>query len=194
MTELNIVDQRGYGIHSMVQDQLRRFFPLPDYDLSTEGEVQLTIFGAVIDVAYSQLLMVRTDLSLEDIFALDHVQKGLPISSNASSRLRKAKLIEGRGLGIRISSAVAAALDKKADYIRTRAQDDAFYARLVIDYLSEYEGASRIDIENLLGKYLPEALDPKQQRSKVTNLLTKMRVSGTIHNVGTQQKPRWELV
>lgn len=194
MTELNLIDHMGYGIHRMVQDQVRRFLPLPDYDLSTPGEVKLTIPGAVIDEAFSQLLMVRTDLPLEDVLALDRVQKGLEISRPANARLRKAKLIEGRGRGTRISSAIAAAIDQKADYIRTRAQDDAHYTRLIVDYLTEYGGASRKEIDELLSKFLPEILDVTQRRSKVTNLLTRMRKDATIYNAGTQQKPRWELV
>ena len=194
MTELNLIDHMGYGIHRMIQDQVRRFLPLPDYDLSTPDEVKLTIPGAVIDEAFSQLLMMRTDLPLEDVLALDRVQKGLEIPRPANTRLRKAKLIEGRGRGTRISSAVAAATGQKADYIRTRAQDDAHYARLVVEFLTEYGGASRKEIDELLSKYLSELLGETQRRSKVTNLLTRMRKEGTIYNAGTQQKPRWKLV
>ena len=194
MTELNVIDHMGYGIHRMVQDQVRRFLPLPDYDLSASGEVKLTIPGAVIDPAYSQLLMVRTDLPLEDVLALDRVQKGLPSSAEAIARLRKAKLVEGRRPNLRVNADIAKITGSKAEYIRRRAQDDAHYARLVVDYLTQYGGATRKEIDDLLGPYLPDILDSKQQRSKVTNLLTRMRTDGTIRNVGSQQKPRWELV
>ncbi len=194
MTELNVIDHMGYGIHRMVQDQVRRFLPLPDYDLSTTGEVKLTIPGAVIDPAYSQLLMVRTDLPLEDVLALDRVQKGLPSSAEAIARLRKAKLVEGRRPNLRVNADIAKITGSKAEYIRRRAQDDAHYARLVVDYLTQFGGATRKEIDDLLGPYLPDILDSKQQRSKVTNLLTRMRTDGTIRNVGSQQKPRWELV
>ncbi|MFZ2510658.1 MAG: RNA-binding domain-containing protein [Gordonia sp. (in: high G+C Gram-positive bacteria)] len=194
MTELNLIDQLGYGIHRMTEDQARRFLPLPDYDLSRDGEVQLTLPGAVIDEAYSRLLMVRTDLPLGDILALDRVQKKLPISKDANTRLRREKLIEGRGRGVHVSANIAEMTDQKAQYIRTRAQDDAHYTRLVVDYLQQYGGASRGEIDELLGKYLPDLLDARQQRSKVTNLLTKMRTAGTIRNAGSRQKPRWELV
>lgn len=194
MTELNLIDHMGYGIHRMVQDQVRRFLPLPDYDLSNPGEVKLTISGAVIDEAYSRLLMVRTDLPLEDVLALDRVQKRLPITDEAVARLRKAKLIEGRRPHLHVSATVAAMTERKADYIRTRAQDDAHFAQLIVDYLSQYGGASRKEIDALLGKYLPDVLDATQQRSKVTNLLSKMRRDGRIHNTGSQQRPRWELV
>jgi len=57
--------------------------------------VKPTIPGAVIDEAFSQLLMVRTDLPLKDVLALDRAQKGLKISRPANARLRKAKVIEG---------------------------------------------------------------------------------------------------
>jgi len=48
MTDLNLIDHLGYGIHRIVRDQVRRFLPLPDYDLDEHpGEVRLTIPGAV---------------------------------------------------------------------------------------------------------------------------------------------------
>ena len=72
---LNLIDHLGNGIHRIVADQRRRFLPMPDYDLSEPSEVKLTIHGAVIDEAYTRLMMVRTDLSLEDVLALDRVQR-----------------------------------------------------------------------------------------------------------------------
>ncbi len=193
MTELNVIDHMGYGIRRMVQDQVRRFLPLPDYDLNTTGEVHLTIHGAVIDEAFSQLLMVRTDLPFAEILALDRVQKGLPITSEAASELRAAGLVEGRRPRLRISSRIAAVAGDKAGYIRTRAQDDAHYARLVVDFIREYGHASRREIDDLLGKYLDEDLTPTQRRDKVSNVLRKMRAQGIIHNAGTRPQPRWEL-
>lgn len=70
---------------------------------------------------------------------------------------------------------------------------ESAYRQLIIDYLSQYDEASRREIDGL-GKYLPDVLDVTQQRSKLTNLLSKIRRDARIHNVGTQQKPRWELV
>jgi|SRR5699024_6248886 len=46
---------------------------------------------------HSQLLMMHEDLPHEVVLALDRVQKGLEISHPGNSRLRKGKLIEGRG-------------------------------------------------------------------------------------------------
>lgn len=149
MTELNLIDHLGNGIHRIVADQRRRFLPMPDYDLNNPTEVKLTIHGAVIDEAYTQLMMVRTDLSLEDVLALDRVQKNLPVSSDAAARLKRAHLVEGRRPHLHVSAVVAAAADTKADYIRRRAQDDEHYARLITDYLTTFGQATRQDITNL---------------------------------------------
>ena len=48
-------------IHSIYAGQARRYFPLPDYDLSDPGAVKLTIYGGVGDPAYSRLLIQKTD-------------------------------------------------------------------------------------------------------------------------------------
>lgn len=89
---------------------------------------------------------------------------------------------------------MGAATGSKADYIRTRAQDDAHYASLVLDYLRQFGSASRLEIDDLLRPYLHDSLDPAQKRNKVTNLLAKMRRTGQIRNAGSTPRPRWELV
>ena len=194
MTELNLIDHLGNGIHRIVADQRRRFLPMPDYDLSEPTEVKLTIHGAVIDEAFSQQMMVRSDLPLDDVLALDRVQKRLPINKEAAGRLRRAHLIEGRSPNLHVSSVVATATDTMAEYVRTRAQSDEFYAKLVVDYLAVAGGASRQDINDLLWDKLSDALNDKQKRDKVKNLLSKMRGNGQVRNVGSTQRPRWELV
>lgn len=119
MVELNMIDTMGYGIHSIYAGQARRYFPLPDYDLSDPGAVKLTIYGGVVDPAYSRLLIQKTDLPLADVLALDRVQKKLPIPDEAATRLRRSRLIEGRKPNYHVSAAVAEATANKADYIRT---------------------------------------------------------------------------
>lgn len=194
MTELNMIDRLGYGIQQIHRSQAQRFLPLPDYDLDEQGTVRVTIYGAVIDRNYSELLMARTDLSLPDVLALDRIQKKLPVAKDTAERLRRAHLVEGRRPNVHVSSLVAAAAATKADYILTRAQDDAHYVKLVTDYLEKFGGASRQEINRLLWAKLSDALDDQQKRNKVTNLLTKMRQDNVIHNVGSQQKPVWKLV
>lgn len=193
MAELNMIDTMGYGIHDMHARQARRYFPMPDYDLSEPGTVKLTIHGRVVDPAYSRLLIQKTDLALGDVLALDRVQKKLPVPETSVARLKRMKLIEGRKPNYHVSAAVAEATANKADYIRTRAQDDAFYAKLLTDYLEKFGQASRAEINKLLLDKFSDALTSEQKYNKVSTLLTKLRRHKRIMNTGSDAAPRWQL-
>lgn len=193
MAELNMIDTMGYGIRDMYTGQARRYFPMPDYDLSEPGAVKITLYGGVVDIAYSRLLIQKTNLPLADVLALDRVQKKLPIPDEAATRLRKGGLIEGRKPNYFVSAAIASATANKADYIRTRAQDDEFYAKLLTDYLKQFGQASRAEINTLLLDKLSEALDAGQKEKKIANLLTKLRRAGRITNTGSRGQPLWKL-
>ncbi|MDH4418302.1 MAG: putative DNA binding domain-containing protein [Acidovorax sp.] len=191
MAELNMIDTMGYGIHEMHLGQARRYFPMPDYDLSEPQVVKMTLYGAVVDVAYSRMLIQNTNLPLSDILALDRVQKKLPIDDAVAKRLRHAKLIEGRKPHLYVSATVASATSAKADYINTRGQDDEFYIKQIADYLTKFGSASRQEIDKLLWSKLSDALDSTQKQNKIGNLLTGMRIGGVITNAGTRKVPKW---
>lgn len=193
MSALNMIDTMGYGIHTIYAGQASRYFPLPDYDLSEPGVVKLTIHGSVVDEAYTQLLMKRTDLPLADVLALDRVQKKLPVPAETATRLKRAGLIEGRKPHYRVSATVAAATDSKAAYIRARAQDDAFLGQLVTNYLHQFGQATRKDINDLLIDRLGNGQSDAQKLKKVSNLLSKLRKQGLILNTGSDAAPRWQL-
>ena len=194
MVELNMIDTMGYGIRDMYLGQARRYFPLPDYDLSAPGEVRMTLYGGVVDIAYSRLLIQKTDLPLADVLALDRVQKKLPIPDAAATRLRKAGLIEGRKPNYFVSAEVAAATDSVSDYIHTRGQDNAFYAKLITDYLRVKGSANRVELNKLLLDKLSDALSDEQKYTKVSNLLGKLRRGGVIENLGSDTAPCWRLI
>ena len=193
MAELNMIDTMGWGIHDMHARQARRYFPMPDYDLSDPAAVKLSIYGGVVDPAYSRLLIQKTDLPLADVLALDRVQKKLPIPDEAAAGLRRAGLIEGRKPNYHVSAQVVAAAGDKAAYIRTRAQDDEFYAKLLTDYLAKFGQADRAEINKLLLDKLSDALTDRQKYNKVSNLLGKLRRRGAIQNTGSDTAPDWRL-
>lgn len=193
MSELNMIDTMGYGIHEMFVGQARRFFPMPDYDLGDPQAVSLTLHGRIIDAAYSRLLIQHTGLPLEDVFALDRVQKQLPLDNATIRRLRRAGLVEGRKPHLHVSARVAKVAGTQAAYIHTRGQDDAFYKQLITDYLGKFKAASRQQIDELLWDKLSDALSDDQRKSKVSNLLTSLRREGRIHNAASKRAPRWEL-
>ena len=193
MGELNMIDTMGYGIHEIYKGQARRYFPLPDYDLDESGGVRLTIYGGVVDPAYTRLLIQKTDLPLADVLALDRVQKKLPVPEEAVARLKRMKLIEGRKPNYHVSAVVAEATANKTDYIRTRAQDDEFYVKLLKDYLEQFGHANRAEFNRLLSDKLSDALDDKQKYNKISNLLTKLRRRRVIVNTGSATAPCWRL-
>jgi ATP-dependent DNA helicase RecG len=193
MAELNMIDTIGCGIHEMHARQAQRYLPMPDYDLHDVVSVKMTVYGGLIDPAYSRMLIQKVNLPLADVLALDRVQKRLPIPEEAVVRLRKAGLIEGRKPHLHVSANIAQATASKADYIRTRAQSDEFYAKLLTDYLERFDEATRAEINQLLLDKLSDVLTDKQKVHKINNLLSKLRNSGLILNAGTDSAPRWRL-
>jgi ATP-dependent DNA helicase RecG len=193
MAELGMIDTMGYGIYQMHLGQARRYFPMPDYDLSDPKVTRMTIYGGVIDQAYSEILIQETSLPLGDILALDRVQKKLPLDDEIVKQLRRAGLVEGRKPNLYVSASIAKATNSKVDYIRTRAQDDEFYAKLLTDYLEKFGEASRSEINKLLLDKLSDALDETQKSTKIASLLTKLRRRGLILNKGNDRVPCWVL-
>lgn len=193
MAELNMIDTMGYGIYEMHLGQAKRYFPMPDYDLTESNAVKMTIYGSIVDPAYSRMLIQKTDLPLADILALDRVQKKLPLDDEMVKHLRQAGLIEGRKPNLFVSAEIATVTATKADYIRTRAQDDEFYAKLLIDYLEKFGQANREEVNKLLLSKLSDALTVEQKDDKISNLLTKLRRKELIQNTGSRGQPIWKL-
>jgi ATP-dependent DNA helicase RecG len=193
MAELNMIDTMGYGIHEMHIGQAKRFFPLPDYDLSEKNIVKMTIYGKIVDPLYSRLLIEKTDLTLPEIMALDRIQKKLPVNSDIIKHLRKKNLIEGRKPHFHVCAKIAKVTDHKIDYISTKAQDDQFYSKLIFDYLEKFGKASREEINQLLWDKLSKAFNDEQKTNKISNLLTNLRRKGKIFNEGAKKKPIWRL-
>lgn len=96
MGDLGMIKKMGCGLREIFQRQCGRFMPLPDYDLEEPNAVTMTVHGRVIDIDYTQLLMRKTDLPVEQVLALDRIQKQLPVSDEVIRTLRKAGLVEGR--------------------------------------------------------------------------------------------------
>ena len=88
---------------------------------------------------------------------------------------------------------MAEATDLKAQYIRTRRQDDEHYRKLILDYLGQWKEAGRDDVRALLLPLLPVALNAEQKERKVHNLLTALRKAGRIERVGPLRRAKWRL-
>lgn len=181
MVNLNMIDSLGFGIHKMYKSQRQRFFPLPDYAMSTRNEVILEIYGHSIDENYSKLLIERKDdLTMTEVVLLDKVQKQKEISKEGSLLLKKKKLVEGRFPNLYISASIAAITGEKADYMKQKGIDDAYCQKIILDYLKQFGKAKRTELEAILLDKLPDVLDIKQKRDKVKNNLQTLKKQGII--------------
>ena len=69
--------------------------------------VKITVYGHVVDPAFSRMLIQKTDLPLTDILCLDLIQKKLPVPVATIRLLRRCGLIEGRQPNIHVSADLA---------------------------------------------------------------------------------------
>ncbi|MBE0405906.1 RNA-binding domain-containing protein [Psychrobacter sp. AOP22-C1-22] len=180
MVSLNMMDTIGSGIKKMYQIQSKRFFPLPDYDLTRE-RVGVKFTGKVLDQEYAKQLATVDNLTLHDIIALDKVQKGQVITENEADALRKKSLIEGRKNSYIIAADVAKHTEQQAEYMLLKGLNEKYYEAAVLDLLQQFGEASRSDFDKLLYNKLPEVLTDEQKFHKIKNLLQKMKKKKLIY-------------
>jgi len=193
MVSLNMIDTQGGGIKRMFQTQRRRFFPLPDYDLSQPERVMVTLRGRILDVRYTRLLMAKGELDLATIMLLDKVQKGQRITVGEAKLLRAAKLVEGRYPNLLVAGSVAAVAGQKAQHIRNRGFDSQYYRDMIVALVREHQPVSREEIDKLLLDKLPEVLTLEQKRTRIHNLLSS-QAGKTIRNAGSRSGSQWVLM
>ena len=194
MVELNLIDTQGGGIKRMFETQRRRSFPLPDYDLIKPGFVTVNLNGRILDERYTRLLMERTDLDLEQVILLDRVQKGLPIEKSEHRALKNAGLVEGRYPNLIVADVVAKATDTIGEHILESGFDNQYYRDLILKLVREHGPVSRKDIDETLLTKLPDRLNLQQKRTKIRNLMQRLRISGNIVNQGTRKQPAWIIL
>jgi len=72
--------------------------------------------------------------------------------------------------------------------------DKQYYLDLIIKAIEQHGDVSRNDIDKLLWNKLPDILDEKQKKNKITNLIKELRMKGKIINNGNDSQPIWELL
>lgn len=190
MVNLNMIDTVGSGIRRVYDIQKKKFFPMPDYDLSNDNRVIVTLYGKIIDEKYSKILFEKTNLDIDKVMLLDKVQKGFEITKK---HLRKENLIEGRYPNIYISSDIAKITGEKKDYMYNSGLENEFYMKMIIKYLENYGSASRKEIFALLNDKLPKSLDNKNKISRVRYLLDTLKKNGKIYNDAKSGGSCWKI-
>ncbi len=190
-----MIDTAGMGIRRSFEKLRERFFPMPDYDLTEENRVKVTIYGKIIDEKYSKLLLENTDLSLVEVMLLDRVQKNISITKEQSDLLRKYKLIEGRYPNIYVSKGISEIVDDKVAYTKKSGFNDQYYKDFVLKYINNFGSITKKDLDALLMDKLPDNLSAAQKERKIKYLVSDVlhRKEKILENIGTTRYPIWAL-
>lgn len=187
MVNLNMIDTIGSGIVKMFNIQKKKYFPLPDYELSNE-QVKVVIEGKVLDMNYARKLVQMPELTLQEIMLLDKVQKTKTLTDSELKQLKSKNLIEGKRPNLHISSKVAKQTGQKDDYMKLRGIDDDYCKKIIVDYLKRFGSGKRADFEAAILDKLSDTLDSDQKKNKVRNNLQALRKDGIIENIGNTWK------
>ena len=183
MVNFNMIDTVSRGIKKMFNEQRRRHFPMPDYEIDMlNKEVGVTIYGNTINEKYTQLLKDNDTLTLEDCILLDAVQKGHRISEENVLALLNRGLLEGDTSEYSISLDLAKKTKQLPDYTRNRGLDKAKLQQMILQYLQNAgsAGAKRDAIFDYLKDVLPKTKTIEQQERMVGNILVEMKEVGII--------------
>lgn len=192
MRNVKMVETEGGGIRKLYLQQKKRFFPMPEYK-TNDGKVVCKITGNVLDENFARILVNNPELSLSEIILLDKIQKRLPVTDDTIAIFRKKGYIEGRRPNVYLSAKIAGTsrqIGLKTTYVKNRSFDDSYFMDMIIKYLKKFKQASRRDIDILIMDKLSDVLTEKQKKSKVGNILTKLRMNGKIR-ISTKKK--WVL-
>lgn len=196
MANIKMIDTEGFGIHKMFVSQKDRYLPMPDYDQSNTENVVLRIPGNIIDENYSLLLLEHTEIDLTTAVLLDKVQKGkaCTLTSKAIKFLRSKRYIEGRMPKIYVSKQVAQVANKKIEYSMHKGLEYKKCKALLLDALEDHKSLSRDDIDKLWWNVISDVLSDKQKKTRIGNMLTKIRTEGYITNETKGNLSIWSLL
>ena len=183
MRNINMIETQGGGILKLFNLQKQRLFPMPEYDFSG-NKVKVEIQGNVIDENFARILSQNTDLTLQEMIALDKVQKHKSINEFEIEFLKEKKLIEGRKPNFYISNIVASKTGKETEYIKQRGIDDKYCRTIILDYLKKFGEAKKSKFEEILLEKLPDVLSLEQKKNKIKNNLQYLKNKGIVYSEG----------
>ena len=187
MVNFNMIDIVGRGIRKIFNEQWKRHFPMPDYEIDAANkEVAVRLYGNAINEKYTTLLKENKELTLEDCILLDAVQKEHRINENDANNLLSRGLVEGKYPDLTISLNIARQTKQVPEYTRLKGLEKDKLKQMVIQFLqnSGSEGARREFIYKYLKDVLPSNKTEEQQLRIVGRLLVEMNEEGLIGKEG----------
>jgi len=186
MVNLNMIETVGNGIKKIFTIQRDRLFPMPTYDISDETHTKVTVHGELLNENYTNILNDNPELPLEDVIALDKVQKKHKISENELVRLRSLKLVKGRSTSLEIVG----------DVHTNNSLTNKNYKQKILDLIVEKGSATKEEIETLLMPLLPMTLNISKKQKKISNLITELSLQDKkIMNTSSSKKYAvWQVI
>lgn len=187
MVDFNMIDTVSRGIKKMFNEQWRRHFPMPDYDIDAKNrKVSVRIYGNEINEQYTNLLKTNKSLTLWDCISLDAIQKGRNIHEDIAQNLLSRGLIEGEAQNYTFSLGIAKATRQLQDYTKQKGLDKEKIKHMVLQYLKNAgsDGAKRDGIYEYVKDVLPQTKTREQQLRILGDMLNTLSVDKLIYTKG----------
>ena len=178
MVNFNMIDIVGRGIRKIFNQQWKRRFPMPDYEIdAAKKEVAVRLYGNAINEKYTKLLKENKDLSFEDCLLLDAVQKGHKLNEDDAKSLLSRGLIEAQADTLYISLDVARKTKQIPEYTKSKGLEKQKLIQMILQYLKNAgeNGAKRDGIYEYLKDVLPQNKTHEQQLRMLGDLLNSMK-------------------
>lgn len=187
MVDFNMIDTVSRGIKKMFNEQWRRHFPMPDYEIDAKNrKVSVRIYGNEINKQYTNLLKTNNSLTLWDCISLDAVQKGRTIHEDVAQDLLCRGLIEGEAPNYTISLGIAKATRQLQGYTKQKGLDKEKIKQMILQYLKNAgtDGAKRDSIYEYVKDVMPQVKTHEQQLRLLGDILSALSVDKLIYAKG----------
>mgnify|MGYP005877434187 FL=1 len=187
MVDFNMIDTVSRGIKKMFNEQWRRHFPMPDYEIDARNrKVSVRIYGNEINKQYTNLLKTNNSLTLWDCISLDAVQKGRTIHEDVAQDLLNRGLIEGEAPNYTISLGIAKATRQLQGYTKQKGLDKEKIKQMILQYLKNAgtDGAKRDSIYEYVKDVMPQAKTHEQQLRLLGDILSTLSTDKLIYPKG----------
>ncbi len=187
MVDFNMIDTVSRGIKKMFNEQWRRHFPMPDYEIDAKNrKVSVRIYGNEINEQYTNLLKTNDSLTLWDCISLDGIQKGRTIHEDIAHDLLNRGLIEGKAPNYTISLGIAKATRQLQGYTKQKGLDKEKIKQMILQYLKNAgtDGAKRDSIYEYVKDVMPQVKTHEQQLRLLGDILSTLSTDKLIYPKG----------
>lgn len=187
MVDFNMIDTVSRGIKKMFNEQWRRHFPMPDYEIDAKNrKVSVRIYGNEINEQYTNLLKTNKSLTLWDCISLDAIQKGRTIHEDIAQDLLNRGLIEGEAPNYTISLGIAKATRQLQGYTKQKGLDKEKIKQMILQYLNNAgtDGAKRDSIYEYVKDVMPQVKTHEQQLRLLGDILSALSTDKLIYPKG----------